>query len=52
MTSDTGSIRVLSTLAVMGAMRAVTRVYQAMHGTVIEADFSPTVAGPLSALRC
>jgi molybdate transport system substrate-binding protein len=37
-------IRVLSTLAVMGAMREVTARYEAETGTRIDADFAPTVA--------
>jgi molybdate transport system substrate-binding protein len=38
------SLRVLSTLAVMGAMRALSGRYEAESGVSIEADFSPTVA--------
>jgi len=38
------TIRVLSTLAVMGAMREVTAQYEAETGTRIAADFAPTVA--------
>jgi molybdate transport system substrate-binding protein len=38
------SLRVLSTLAVMGAMRELTAQHEAETGTGIEADFSPTVA--------
>lgn len=38
------SVRVLSTLAVMGAMRELAELYQAETGTAIDADFSPTVA--------
>ena len=38
------TIRVLSTLAVMGAMREVTAHYEAETGTRIDADFAPTVA--------
>jgi molybdate transport system substrate-binding protein len=37
-------IRVLSTLAVMGAMRELTALYEAGTGVPIAADFSPTVA--------
>ncbi len=37
-------IRVVSTLAVMGAMRALTALYEDRTGISIEADFSPTVA--------
>jgi molybdate transport system substrate-binding protein len=44
--SDTGlgAIRLLSTLALMGAMDELSRRYQAASGTRIEADFAPTVA--------
>lgn len=38
------TIRVLSTLAVMGAIREVTAQYEAETGTRIDADFAPTVA--------
>jgi molybdate transport system substrate-binding protein len=38
------AIRVLSTLAVMGAMRDLTAQYEAETGTPIEAEFAPTVA--------
>jgi molybdate transport system substrate-binding protein len=38
------TIRVLSTLAVMGAMRELSAQYEATTGARIEADFSPTVA--------
>ncbi len=38
------SIRLLSTLAVMGAMRDLSAAYQARSGCAVEADFSPTVA--------
>lgn len=37
-------IRVLSTLAVMGAMKELTARYEAESGVSIQADFSPTVA--------
>jgi molybdate transport system substrate-binding protein len=37
-------LRVLSTLAVMGAMRQLTAQYESETGTRIEADFAPTVA--------
>jgi molybdate transport system substrate-binding protein len=37
-------VRVLSTLAVMGAIRAVAERYEAETGTRIDADFAPTVA--------
>lgn len=37
-------LRVLSTLAVMGAMRELTAQYESETGTRIEADFAPTVA--------
>ena len=37
-------IRVLSTLAVMGAMRDLKALYEAQSGVPIEADFAPTVA--------
>ena len=38
------SIRVLSTLAVMGAMRDLTALFETQTGISVEADFSPTVA--------
>jgi molybdate transport system substrate-binding protein len=38
------SLRVLSTLAVMGAMRDLTSLYETESGTPIAADFAPTVA--------
>jgi molybdate transport system substrate-binding protein len=38
------SLRVLSTLAVMGAMRELAALYETRNGTRIAADFSPTVA--------
>ena len=38
------SLRVLSTLAVMGAMRELGAQYEARTGISVEADFSPTVA--------
>jgi molybdate transport system substrate-binding protein len=38
------SLRVLSTLAVMGAMRELTGLYEAEAGTPIAAEFAPTVA--------
>jgi molybdate transport system substrate-binding protein len=38
------SIRVLSTLAVMGAMRELATQYEAETGIAIDADFAPTVA--------
>jgi molybdate transport system substrate-binding protein len=38
------TLRVLSTLALMGAMRDLTARYQAKTATQVEADFSPTVA--------
>lgn len=38
------SLRVLSTLAVMGAMRGIAAAYEARSGNTIQADFSPTVA--------
>jgi molybdate transport system substrate-binding protein len=37
------SVRVLSTLALAGAIRALAEQYQARSGTRIDADFSPTV---------
>jgi molybdate transport system substrate-binding protein len=37
-------VRVLSTLAVMGAMRDLTTEYEARTGIRIEAEFAPTVA--------
>jgi molybdate transport system substrate-binding protein len=36
-------VKVLSTLAVMGAVRGVSEQYEAGFGTRIEADFAPTV---------
>lgn len=38
------SLRVLSTLAVMGAMRPLTTLYEAESGTPVATDFAPTVA--------
>ena len=38
------SLRVLSTLAVMGAMRDIAAAYEAHSGKTIQADFSPTAA--------
>jgi len=38
------SLRVLSTLAVMGAMRELGARYEAETGTTIQAEFAPTVA--------
>jgi molybdate transport system substrate-binding protein len=38
------SLRVLSTLAVMGAMRDLASLYEAITGTPIKAEFAPTVA--------
>ncbi len=40
----TGAVKVLSTLAVMGAMRELTRLYEAETGAQVTADFAPTVA--------
>lgn len=37
------SVRVLSTLALAGAVRALAEKYQAKSGTSIDADFAPTV---------
>jgi molybdate transport system substrate-binding protein len=37
------SVRVLSTLALAGAVRALAEKYQAVSGARIDADFSPTV---------
>jgi len=37
------SVRVLSTLALAGAVRALAGKYQATSGTRIDADFAPTV---------
>lgn len=39
----TSSVRVLSTLALAGAVRALADRYQAQSGTRIEAEFAPTV---------
>ena len=38
------AIKVLSTLAVMGAMRDLARQFEAGSGVAVQADFSPTVA--------
>src|SRR4051794_20749581 len=38
------AIKVLSTLAVMGAMRDLARQFEAAGGESVDADFSPTVA--------
>ncbi len=38
------TIKVLSTLAVMGAMRDLTRQFESATGTRVEAEFAPTVA--------
>ncbi|MEI7712684.1 MAG: substrate-binding domain-containing protein [Rhodospirillales bacterium] len=38
------TIRLLSTLAVMGGMRDLCEAYRAQSGAIIEADFAPTVA--------
>jgi molybdate transport system substrate-binding protein len=38
------TIKVLSTLAVMGAMRDLTRQFETATGTRVEAEFAPTVA--------
>jgi molybdate transport system substrate-binding protein len=38
------SLRVLSTLAVMGAMRDLTERYEAETGSAVTADFAPTAA--------
>ncbi len=38
------AIRILSTLAVMGAMQELARLYEAKTGRTIVAEFSPTVA--------
>lgn len=44
-TDDAGfGLRVLSTLAVMGAMRELTELYETETGVSIAVDFSPTVA--------
>ena len=37
------SVRVLSTLALAGAVRALAAEYQAVSGAIIDADFAPTV---------
>jgi molybdate transport system substrate-binding protein len=37
-------LRVLSTLAVMGAMRELAALYETRTGIAVEADFAPTVA--------
>jgi len=44
------TIRLLSTLALMGAVRSVAGNYEAVSGTRIEADFAPTL-GLLDRLR-
>ena len=38
------TIRLLSTLALMGAVRNVAEKYEAVTGARIEADFAPTLA--------
>ena len=38
------TVRLLSTLAVMGGMRDLCEAYRAHTGTIVEADFAPTVA--------
>src|ERR1700761_5058959 len=38
------TIKVLSPLAVMGAMRDLTRQFEVATGTRVEAEFAPTVA--------
>jgi molybdate transport system substrate-binding protein len=38
------SLRIVSTLAVMGAMRELAALYEAGSGQAVEADFAPTVA--------
>ena len=38
------SIRLLSTLALMGAVRSLAGKYEAVTGTRIDADFAPTLA--------
>ena len=38
------TLRVLSTLAVMGAMRELAGLYETQSGIAIDADFAPTVA--------
>jgi molybdate transport system substrate-binding protein len=40
----TDAVRLLSTLAVMGAMRSLADAYRARSGRTMEADFAPTVA--------
>ena len=42
--TDGAGIRILSTLAVMGAMRELAAAYEAQSGMKVEADFAPTVA--------
>lgn len=42
--TDGAGIRILSTLAVMGAMRELAAAYEAQSGTKVVADFAPTVA--------
>jgi molybdate transport system substrate-binding protein len=44
------SVRVLSTLALMGAVRSLAGKYEAAAGARIEADFAPTL-GLLARLR-
>ena len=43
-------VRVLSTLALMGAVRSLAGPYQAVGGARIDADFAPTL-GLLERLR-
>lgn len=40
----TEPIKILATLAVMGVMRELARLYEQRTGTAIESDFAPTVA--------
>lgn len=38
------TIRMLSTLGLMGAMRSLSSAYEAAHGIHVDADFAPTLA--------
>ena len=40
----TNSIRMLSTLGLMGAMRSLSSAFEAAHGIPVDADFAPTLA--------
>ena len=40
----TNSLRMLSTLGLMGAMRSLSSAFEAAHGIHVDADFAPTLA--------